>query len=534
MRRNHGRPPKEVDIELPSGTGSVFLEQLLHHLLNTDDSFKTRYLGENILSKYCDPRTTSPADRRVGAIDKWLNTERRNARTNMRLMLLEPDFGWTKYTHLLQRIRFLIRRVLGPLPYDTIFSSGVHTNGASTRVKRHPNAALLKLVGEGELSPSALKHWLVAASNTRLSKQDLRFQESSTLFTVPKKSEIDRVACKEPEINMLLQRCVGKYIQQRLRTVAKINLRDQTINQRLAQNAVSDGLATIDLSSASDSISKQLVLALLPFDWWSLMDDLRVKSTVVSYDPNGKDGTDHQLEMFSSMGNGFTFELESLIFWAITRAVCEMSKVRGRISVYGDDIVAPNAIVPRLIRVFAWFGFKTNPDKTFWKGDFRESCGKHYYRGFDVSPLFVRRPVATLPDLINILNQVLEWSGRGLGFIPDPMIAHFHRHWSSYVPSYLWGGCDTSDNSRLVTADAPRYRMIPKLKKLSHDEAAGLTHWFMVKGADIESSIDDMYVPGGDLDSDFEVDPTLIVSYKAKRCSRGWTSCWSPWLILES
>lgn len=506
------RPPKRVDVLLPHGFSDKFLTELssLVFHMTGEQSFKSMYLEKNIFSKYCDPKTTSAKLRKSRAIEKWLESERLNEKTNQRLYHLEADFGWITAPDFVCRVKSLISRILGPVRYPEVISDIVHTNGASTRVKRHENAACLKLRGEAHVSESALKHWFQAAKDTQLVNQTLVLNESSALFTVPKRSDIDRVACKEPEVNMLMQRSVGSVIRRRLKRFG-IDLNDQTINQRLAADAVRSGLATIDLSSASDSISRQLVFLMLPFDWWSLLYDLRVESTLI-------EGQIHTLEMFSSMGNGFTFELESLLFYAITRVAADGLKVKGRISVYGDDIIAPNGIVPHLKRIFFYFGFRTNVEKTFWTGWFRESCGKHYYMGRDVSPFFVRREVSTLPDLINILNGLMEWSARTVGFIEDPKVMEFHYKWSCFVPPFLWGGFDPSDNSRLVTRHAPRYKLTPVTKHIARLEDEAYLHWMMTR----ENTADEM---------SFSVDPARGYAFKATRASRGWTSAWDPWFI---
>jgi hypothetical protein len=523
---------------------AAFIRELQQAL--PTDGFKSHYLREELLSKYCDPKTT-PADiRRTAAVTKWLLSEANNARTNQRLQLADANFGWLTYEQLCSKVKTLIARILGPVCYpEVILDSGVfHTNGASTRVKRSSQAALLKLQGEVHLSNSAIKHWLVFASGTRLSKQVCTLREENVLFTVPKKSDIDRVACKEPEVNMLLQRAVGNHIRHQLMKFG-INLNDQTRNQELARCAVQKGLATIDLSSASDSITRQLVFDMLPFEWWSLLDDLRVKTTkipaeflaqsdqvvrILKTDPSGplrdlnlpepKDKhIYHELEMFSSMGNGFTFELESLLFYAITRIVCRRSGVRGTISVYGDDIIAPIGIVPRLKRIFDYIGFTVNMKKSFWRGPFRESCGKHYHNGFDVTPFYIRREILSLMDLILHLNHVLEWDGRGWGFFTSDSLAAFHKKWSRYVPARLHGGIDPSDPGALVTGDLPRHRLVPVTKPWQHNRLSAELHWFMMK-----ESTD---IPIG-------VDPRFEVGYKTQPfISCGEQSTWRPYLITE-
>lgn len=500
----------KLQTRLPAGTGARFLTELLHAL--PEDGFKSQYLHEEILSKYCDP-TTTPADaRRTAAITKWLAAEARNAQTNQRLYLGDVDFGWLTYEQLCSDVKSLIERILGPVVYPNILLRTFHTNGASTRVKRSPVAALHKLQGDIHLSNSALKHYFAFASGTALSSQEIILREDSVLFTVPKKSDIDRVACKEPEANMLLQRGVGNYIRQRLLKFG-INLNDQTINQRLACRAVRENLATIDLSSASDSITTQLVLHMLPWDWFSLLDDLRVKSTLIPQDGGSK--VHHELEMFSSMGNGFTFELESLLFYAITRVICRRSRVRGTISVYGDDIIAPIGIVPRLTRVFHFIGFRVNEKKTHASGLFRESCGKHYHNGFDVTPFYVRREVLSLMDLVLHLNHVLEWDGRAWGCFTTPELAVFHKRWSRYVPIRLHGGIDPMDPGALVTGDFPRHRLKAVTKPMCRNDLASQTHWFMMKEHTEE---------------DISVDPHREVSWTTVRqISCGERTSWFPY-----
>ncbi|DAD50998.1 TPA_asm: RNA-directed RNA polymerase [ssRNA phage SRR6960509_5] len=512
------RRRQDVSIRLPDWLGPQFRADVRAAIegLVEENGFKAAYLRDEIFSKYVDPTTTSASDRRSAAISKWLGQEQLNQTTNMRLQLADDsiDFGWCTWGSFKATVRQFVARVLGPVVYPAVIQQGIHTNGASRGVRRGPSAAIQKLSGDVLLSESAVKHWLAAWSGTMLSSQQMALEERSELFTVPKKSDIDRVACKEPEGNMLLQRSVGIYIRNRLRNVG-IDLRDQTRNQNLARIAWGEGLATVDLSSASDSITRQLVFEFLPFDWWSLLDDLRVKSAIV-------DDHEHELEMFSSMGNGFTFELESLLFWAITRTVCKLSgtrrhPIKGRISVYGDDIIMPSTVVRRQRRLFSFLGFKMNPKKTHWgsKDPFRESCGKHYYRGFDVTPFYIRREVQTLPDLINHLNHLLEWSGRGWGGFLDQELYILWLKWMKFVPKKLWGGIDPSDPSALVTGDSPQKHLVPRTREVGFDQHAGYIHWHMSAQTEPREA--------------FSCDPRIDIGYKVKPViSRGERTSWMP------
>jgi len=122
----------------------------------------------------------------------------------------------------------------------------------------------------------------------------------NVIDTVPKSALTDRTIAKEPRGNGFLQKGVGRYIRKRLKSVG-IDLDDQGRNQQGASCAQADGLATLDLSAASDSVSTELVYQLLPIEWAMYMDDIRSQNYRI-----GKTGW-QKSEKFSSMGNAFTF-----------------------------------------------------------------------------------------------------------------------------------------------------------------------------------------------------------------------------------
>jgi hypothetical protein len=534
-----GSVKKDVN-HLPESVGTGFLKELTDLVSDLAPlGFREGYLKSELLSKYSDPSTTPPDVRRQAAIQKWLSAEDNNRKSNLRIPFGE-DFGWTHSDEIFGFARKLIANVLGPIEDVDDLCVSKFSNGASTRIRRSELAAILKHSGQAHATEDARLQWSLAVKDTALEDQEVDTVFGSELFTVPKKTDIDRVACKEPEINQYLQRAVGIHISRRLRRRG-IDLTDQSRNQELARIAVEEGLATIDLSSASDSISRQIVFELLPFDWWSYLDSIRCKSVLI-------DGAWHEFEMFSSMGNGFTFELETLIFWALTHSVKKVSGVRGVVSVYGDDIIAPSMIVPRLSRFFSWVGFTVNLSKSFWRGHFRESCGKHYYRGWDVSPFFVRGPIQTKTDLIRLLNRLMEWSSRDWGFITDPRVGEFHRKWSNRIPQELWGGQDPDDVSSLVTGHPPRRRLVRESSNKSEFlRRSGLEHcrftrWLTLKEVSIRS-LSEMR----DIDEDFEgytlerapvgnclqVVPSKLGKFVLDEQPE-WTTrtAWTPWLVF--
>jgi len=219
---------------------------------------------------------------------------------------------------------------------------------------------------------------------------------------VPKTTVIHRAIAIEPLMNIYAQLGLGTLMRRRLARKG-IDLNDQSPNQRAAHlGSLTGTLATIDLSSASDTVAKELVRLLLPDGWFSVLDLCRSK--IGWYDDKWL-----RYEKFSSMGNGFTFELETLIFWGLMHGVCSELDIDASVLVYGDDIVIPVAAYDLAEEVLTWAGFTFNKAKSFQSGPFRESCGKDYYDGYEVRPFFqkeVLNGAETLFRLANGLRQV--------------------------------------------------------------------------------------------------------------------------------
>lgn len=207
---------------------------------------------------------------------------------------------------------------------------------------------------------------------------DIQVVDSKVTFQ-EKNAKTYRAACTEAGLNVIVQLGVGDYIATRLAAFG-IDIRDQTVNQRRAlEGSLTNGLATIDLSSASDMISTELIYELLPLDWAAFLARSRSSFAILP------DGTRIRQEKFSSMGNGYTFPLETLIFWALAASCCNEDCDA---TVYGDDIIVPVGAYDLLIESLVALGFVPNSRKSFKTGPFRESCGKDYFSGFDVRPVY--------------------------------------------------------------------------------------------------------------------------------------------------
>lgn len=361
------------------------------------------------------------------ALDSFIADENFNKITSAKLR------GWMQLgshdpgvEELIFALRRKIASILGPCDYGKIFESCKFGNGATATISRR-NARIDKKITTVPLSVSASALglarcvvesdplWLSAITGrsvegpTSLLPENFQVVDYNVFDTVPKSLKTDRSIAKEPTLNGFLQQGVHIYLRKALKRCG-VDLRDQTRNQRLAALAQSTGLATIDLKSASNSVTTALIELLFPIDWFCLLDSLRSRKTLL---PNGEL---HKNVMFSSMGNAFTFELESLVFHAILHAVCGSQAVT---SVYGDDIICPQKDAKNVITVLEAFGFRINLDKSFIEGRFFESCGKHFFDGFDVTPVYQKEPPRQSDiERIRAHNRLVRWalrSGWGLG-----------------------------------------------------------------------------------------------------------------------
>lgn len=463
---------------------------------NLPSSVKTDYLKKEMMSKYVSRDTDPPEIRRDRAIEKWRWTERENEATNDRLFITPEEYNIlprVTFHTFVEWCRDFIVRVIGDTPpVDALI--GAFSGGASTSRSRTSSQPALKYLGKAHVTASAKEVFedLVVPEiplwfNPQLElpcvpvvypSPEMEVVRGNVMFTVPKKTDIDRVACKEPDLNMFIQKGIGDYFRSRLRRVG-INLNDQSINRSLAHEGSIDGsLATLDLSSASDSVTTGLVSLFLPVTWYTLLDSVRSPVTMIH-------GEEHRNEMFSSMGNGFTFELESLLFFTIVKAVAYFRGDLGKVSVYGDDIICPTACVPELVYALSYLGFTVNSEKSFDSGPFRESCGGHYHLGYDITPFYIKRPVDSLLEVIDVANKLRKWSAMGLTGstgvlrwcdICDPDVEPLWLFLKSLVPQCLWGGEDLSFKYQLVSNDTAHSRLAETTKTKSTGYG-GYLHW---------------------------------------------------------
>lgn len=353
----------------------------------------------------------SPKIRRDNAIAKFRDAEDVCGKTNVRFCNLTRTASPLVWTQL-QAAKNYIHRVLGEFCWDQAIPHCDFGPGASIGVKRK-NAHLVYKIGKTD--PTVTQDCLALAIAYRawcprigVHLTDYNVVRGSKVTTVPKDSKTDRVIAIEPLWNMFFQKGIGGLIRRRLRRIG-LDLNEQaTKNADFARRGSIDGsFATLDLSMASDTVSYELVRYLLPESWFDAMTLTRSRYAEVQ-------GGDVLLKKFSSMGNGFTFELESLIFLALVWSATPIGSrtVNVDIATFGDDIICRPEAAKACIDLLEFCGFKTNVEKSFTAGPFRESCGAHYFDGFDVTPFHLDKEITSVHDVLWAANSVVRWASR--------------------------------------------------------------------------------------------------------------------------
>jgi hypothetical protein len=253
------------------------------------------------------------------------------------------------------------------------------------------------------------------AENARENMNRHAIVEGNRLSFVPKTSVISRTICTEPNLNMLFQQGIGSFLEEHLERRWKHSMADQQfINRRLARLGSIDGsFGTIDLSCASDSVSLNLLREILPpyvYRWLC-----KTRSPIVVL----PDGSRLELHMVSSMGNAFTFPLQTILFASIVVAsygilgipLKDHSSKTMNFGVFGDDIIVVRKSYNFIVRALELFGFEVNVDKSFNTGNFRESCGGDYLHGFDIRGVYMKH-LSTSADVYSIINRLVRWSAR--------------------------------------------------------------------------------------------------------------------------
>lgn len=163
--------------------------------------------------------------------------------------------------------------------------------------------------------------------------------------------------------------------------------------------------ATIDLSSASDSVSMSHIYTCFPEEVSKDVAELRSPQIKV-----GPKVVTSYIALTS--GTNITFPIETLLFWGIATACTQYVSSLTKSSyakpiVYGDDILCDVAVYDSLIDWLTLMHFTVNVEKSFGSGNYRESCGVEAYNGEEVDIVYYpRKPITKTPESVAALCQL--------------------------------------------------------------------------------------------------------------------------------
>lgn len=378
---------------------------------------------EAFLKKNVDLPGTSAEGRELAAYTTFAASERKCRRTNKRLayFFTRPSRMPKMVAEVLRMAKDTLADIFGPLErsnfQEILEVSGFGPGFTYSSTDQEHRHLYYKVGGPHSVTKEALPYVKILLNHSPHWKQSLvdakaefDIVRGNRVTSVPKTAVTNRTIAIEPSLNVYIQKGVDTYLKGRLRHFG-VTLTKQERNHTIARLASARPLfaATVDLSSASDNISLELVRRLVPHDWFVLLDDLRSHEYTTD-----KGESWSKYEKFSSMGNAFTFPVESAIFYALAKAVTVISggSVK-RLRVYGDDIIIDSKGVLLLYEVLAFVGFTVNREKSYAFGPFRETCGKDFLAGVDTRPVYMARNPRYDQEVFNLYNRIL-WNRVGL------------------------------------------------------------------------------------------------------------------------
>lgn len=382
---------------------------------------------EAFLKKNSDLPGSSSSDRKNKALETFYRSEKicRIASKRLSYYRYHPSRMPVMVRKVMNRAEGIAHAIFGPMSRLTFHKicegSGFGPGFNFSSEERDHKHLYYKVGGPHSFTAEALPYVKVLLNHSKAWKRALIEEgciydivRGNRVTAVPKTAETDRTIAIEPSLNVYLQKGVDNYLKGRLRHWG-VTLTKQERNHTPAKEGSCRLLyaATVDLSMASDCVNKEIVRWLVPFDWYTLLDDLRSREYTLD---QGK--TWHEYEKFSSMGNAFTFPLESIIFYSLARAcTIEAGGNLDVLRVYGDDIIIDPRAVYLLYEVLRFAGFYANSDKSFAFGPFRETCGSDFLAGVDTRPVYVKRLPRYDQEVYNLYNRIVN---NRVGF-------HFHN-----------------------------------------------------------------------------------------------------------
>nr|URG16176.1 MAG: RNA dependent RNA polymerase [Leviviridae sp.] len=328
---------------------------------------------------------------------------------------------------------------------DGVFSNGVAADSSRPLADKLNAYATFVPFLDTPLYPLGYGGTIAPKQYGRREKYDIFFSE---VRAVPKSYKTPRIIAMEDAYRQYHMQAIRKALEKSLQENGYekyLTLHDQTGNRVSCNNGSIDGrYSTLDLSSASDSLSRTLVGLIFPSNVWREMNYFLPTHFKISV--NGRVET-RKMHMFCTSGSALTFPIESMVFLAILLYASDLAKLfYGEemlpCRVFGDDMICDTRAFPIVLDILQRLGFIVNREKSFSdETSYRESCGVEYCGGYDTSTRYFPRatfdwkyPKSQLASLISLEKKfVSNWKIRR--FMCDAVRTIFPKMTSSEVGS---------------------------------------------------------------------------------------------------
>jgi len=330
-----------------------------------------------------------------------------------------------------QRVADLVLTAFGN--YDPLFQSWLRERESRGLGFRHGPGAVAS--GQKNHEKSGFPYWSRKLENrfkfgvTALCRGDKRelpqnHEVPSRLICVKKSAKAPRIIAAEPVEHMWCQQAIWAFLEDKVNSTfrgAFLNFRNQKASSDLVlSSSLDQKLVTVDLSDASDRLSCWTVERLFRSNF-SILSALHAARTRWLVDNVSNQSIFIKLKKFASQGTATTFPVQSLVFLFIALSSTlgdeevtweSIWKYREKVRVYGDDIIIPRHGYARLLRLMELLQLKVNVAKSYANGNFRESCGVHGFKGYDVTPCTPETVVVSGPEsvwaVIDTINNLFN------------------------------------------------------------------------------------------------------------------------------
>lgn len=303
---------------------------------------------------------------------------------------------------------------------------------------------------------------------------DVSLERISEIVCVPKSMITNRTISKEPVALQYFQqgimKCIMDDVHKHPILSRHISFTDQSLSAEMArQGSIWGDYATIDLSSASDSVTLDIVKSLFR-GTWILPMVLTTRSDMTEL-PSGRI---LKLRKFAPMGSAVCFPIETIVFAACCERAVRHTGGRARYRVFGDDIVISEGAVDCLIETLTACHFKVNDTKSF-RGtellNFREACGGEYFNGHEVTPLRISRKFSAPPrfttsdadqisSYISFANQAYD---AGYLQLRKELIQYLRDHMPKWLYENLVFSAESPIGIKTFPSGATNYRLSSRI-----------------------------------------------------------------------